>query len=242
MKAHENFEDEEWDGEPIPPEGGRRQGTGSDEPRPEPPEGPDGPTIIDPPDEPVEKIIISLSDGTKRSIRYIKASIYLDADGNTISAQQFIERLFGSLNGLVDNEEALRRVWSNPDTRQKFLAQLEDRGFDGGHLSEVKALVDANDSDLFDVLAYIQFSANPKTRIERADGVSVDEEAEEMGQFLKHILQAYIENGEAELASDSLGSFMEVRYGSVSEGSQKLGDIPSIKSKFMRLQMQIYKT
>ena len=242
VKAHENFEDEEWDGEPIPPEGGRRQGTGPDEPRPEPPEGPDGPTIIDPPDEPSEKIIISLSDGTKRSIRYIKASIYLDADGNTMSAQQFIERLFGSLNGLVDNEEALRRVWSNPDTRQKFLEQLEDRGFDGGQLSEIKALVDANDSDLFDVLSYIQFSANPKTRIERADGVSLEEEAEEMEQFLKHILQAYIENGEAELASDSLGSFMEVRYGSVSEGSQKLGDIPSIKSKFIGLQKQIYNT
>ena len=97
------FEDEEWDGEPIPPEGGRRQGTGPDEPKPEPPEGPDEPPLIDPPDEPDEKIVISLSDGTKRSIRYIKASIYLDADGNTMSAQQFIERLFGSLNGLVDN-------------------------------------------------------------------------------------------------------------------------------------------
>ena len=86
----------------------------------------------------------------------------------------------------------------------------------------------------------MQFSANPKTRIERADGVSVDVEAEEMGQFLKHIFQAYVENGEAELASDSLGSFMEVRYGIVSEGSQKLGDIPSIKSKFIGLQRQIY--
>ena len=74
----------------------------------------------------------------------------------------------------------------------------------------------------------------------RADGVSLEEEAEEMGQFLKHILQAYIEIGEAELASDSLGSFMEVRYGSVSEGSQKLGGIPSIKSKFIGLQQQIY--
>ena len=60
-----------------------------------------------------------------------------------------------------------------------------------------------------------------------------------MEQFLKHILQAYVENGEAELLGDSLGSFMEVRYGSVSEG-QKLGDIPSIKSKFIGLQQQIY--
>ena len=46
----------------------------------------------------------------------------------------------------------------------------------------------------------------------------------------------------AELAGDSLGSFMEVRYGSVSEGSKKLGDIPSIKSKFIGLQKQIYNT
>ena len=119
---------------------------------------------------------------------------------------------------------------------------MEDRGFDGGQLSEVKALVDANDSNLFDVLSYIHFSANPKTRIERADGVLLEEEAEEMGLYLNHILQAYIENGEAELASHSLGSFVEVRYRGVSEGNQKLGDIPSIKSKLIGLQMQIYKT
>ena len=75
VKAHENFEDEEWDGPPIPPEGGRRRGKGSKGTKPKPP---------------AEKIIISLSDGTKRSIRYIKASIYLDADGNTMSAHQFI--------------------------------------------------------------------------------------------------------------------------------------------------------
>lgn len=66
VKAHENFEDEEWDGEPIPPEGSRRKSTGSNEPKPEPPDGPDEPPIIDPPDEPDEKIVISLSDGTKR--------------------------------------------------------------------------------------------------------------------------------------------------------------------------------
>ena len=110
------------------------------------------------------------------------------------------------------------------------------------YLQASGALVDANDSDLFDVLSYIHFSANPKTRIERADGVLLEEEAEEMGLYLNHILQAYIENGEAEFASHSLGSFVEVRYRGVSEGNQKLGDIPSIKSKLIGLQMQIYKT
>ena len=205
-----------------------------------PPQGPDEPPIIDPPDEPDEKIVISLSDGTKRSIRYIKASIYLDADGNPMSAQQFIERLFGSLNGLIDAEETLRQLWRDPETRERFLAQLEDRGFDLGQLDEIKAIVDAQNSDLFDVLAYVQFNIDPKTRLERVDGVSVEEEAKEMGQFLEHILQAYVENGEAELATESLGSFMEVRYGSVSEGKQRLGDIPLIKSKFIELQERIY--
>ena len=184
--------------------------------------------------------MISLSDGTKRSIRYIKASIYLDADGNPMSAQQFIERLFGSLNGLIDAEETLRQLWRDPETRERFLAQLEDRGFDLGQLDEIKAIVDAQNSDLFDVLAYVQFNIDPKTRLERVDGVSVEEEAKEMGQFLEHILQAYVENGEAELATESLGSFMEVRYGSVSEGKQRLGDIPLIKSKFIELQERIY--
>lgn len=157
-----------------------------------------------------------------------------------MSTQQFIERLFGSLNGLVDAEETLRQIWRNPETRERFLAQLDDRGFDIGQLDEIKAIVDAQNSDLFDVLAYVQFNIDPKTRLERADGVSVEKEVEEMAQFLKHILQAYIENGEAELATKSLGSFMEVRYSSVSEGKQKLGDIPLIKSKFLELQERIY--
>ena len=60
--------------------------------------------------------------------------------------------------------------------------------------------------------------------------------------FLKYLSDLESERKtRAELASDSLGSFMELRYGSVSEGSQKLGDIPSIKSKFVGLQTQIYK-
>ena len=60
--------------------------------------------------------------------------------------------------------------------------------------------------------------------------------------FLKYLSDLEAEcKTRAELASDSLWSFMEVRYGSVSEGSQKLGDIPSIKSKFVGLQTQIYK-
>ena len=77
------------------------------------------------------------------------------------------------------------------------------------------------------------------------DGISTELEYVEQTSwllFLKYLSDLESERTtRAELASDSLGSFMEVRYGSVSEGSQKLGNIPSIKSKFIGLQTQIYK-
>jgi hypothetical protein len=36
-------------------------------------------------------------------------------------------------------------------------------------LSEIKRMIDAENSDLFDVLAYVAFALSPITRIERVD-------------------------------------------------------------------------
>ena len=73
---------------------------------------------------------------------------------------------------MIPDEDTLRRVWSNPDTRKTFLMQLEERGFDENRLEEVKHLVEAPMSDLFDVLSYILFETPMKTRLERSADAS----------------------------------------------------------------------
>src|SRR3546814_393822 len=174
VKAHENFSDPEWDGEPEEPVPPRVPKGGVREPPLPPYDGGDGED-----DPPPEKIEVRLADGKVRRIRFIASTTYWSADGKPISAAAFLERLFGDLSGIVVDEDQLRAIWSDPDSREQFLGQLLDRGYDLDRLDDIRRLVDAPDSDLFDVLGYVLFTLSPKTRQEigraaRRDRVSRD--------------------------------------------------------------------
>lgn len=243
VKAHENFNDPEWDGEPLDPEPPRepRPPVGGPEPEPGDPTGGDD----DGPEEPPqEKIVVKLSDGKARSIQYIASTTYWSPEGKPITAAEFLERLFGDLKGIVTDEDQLRSVWSDPDNRERFLSQLSDRGYDEDRLNDIRRLVDAPDSDLFDVLSYILFTNPPKTRHERAEHVRSDglnASDHDVKELLLSILKAYEERGESELATKKLGTFLTARYGSVSEGKAKLGGLAPIKDSFLKMQETLYK-
>lgn len=241
VKAHENFNDPEWDGEPLEPEepkGPRTPPTGP-EPGPDEPGEPGGGTE----EPPREKIVVKLSDGSVRKIQYIASTTYWSPEGKPMSAAEFLERLFGELKGIVADEDQLRAVWSDPDNRERFLDQLSDRGFDKDRLNDIRRLVDAADSDLFDVLSYIMFTNPPKTRHERADGVrsgKMQNTEGDMKDLLLAILGAYEARGEGELATKKLGTFLTARYGSVSEGKLKLGGLNEVKDAFRSMQKALY--
>ena len=133
VKAHVNFNDPEWDGEPeepVPP------GPGPDRP-PEPPlEGGDEDDGTS--DGPREKIVVKLADGKARTIQYIAATTYWSADGKPISAAEFLKRLFGDLAEMIADEDQLRSIWSDPDNRATFMERLNDRGYDRGRLNDIR--------------------------------------------------------------------------------------------------------
>lgn len=240
VKAHENFNDPEWDGEPIDPVTPRPGTTSPPSDTPTPPEEPGGDSDGD---EPRAKIMIKLADGKTRSIRYIATTTYWSPEGKPISAQEFMERLFGDLTGLITDEDHLRKVWSDPDSRETFLKQLSDRGYDYDRLNDIRRLVDAPDTDLFDVLGYILFTHPPKTRHDRASTLKGDELAsdkDDLKELLISILDAYEANGESELAAQKLGQFLTARYGSVGEAKTRLGSLPHIKAAFRKMQAQLY--
>lgn len=241
VKAHENFNDPDWDGEPLapePPDDFVLPPIGPDPGPSEPGEPEEGGT-----EEPREKIVVKLSDGSVRNIKFIASTTYWSPEGKPISAAEFLERLFGDLTGIVTDEDQLRSIWSDPDNRERFLNQLSDRGYDKDRLNDIRRLVDAPDSDLFDVLSYILFTNPPKTRHERADKVRSDgmEMApDETKALLLAILAAYEKRGESELATKKLGTFLTARYGSVSEGKAKLGGLDAIKDAFRDMQGTLY--
>ena len=242
VKAYELFHDPEWDGPPEDPPVVTPPRPGPD--GPEDPVGPEDPGGDGPIDPPAEKIKIKLSDGKERSIQYLKATTYWDADGRPISTQEFIEKLFGSLSGLVESEEKLRSIWSDPETRSRFLDQLNERGFTPEQMAQLKETVDAPQSDLFDVLAYILYTLPPKTRQARAGAVTPDALShgnDEMASFLNKILLSYIREGEDQLEADKLGDLLKATYGSVGESKAKLGEIAEIRGAFLGLQQELYR-
>jgi type I restriction enzyme R subunit len=110
VKAYEHFNDSEWDGEPLEPEApGEPKATPPTEPAPPDPEKPAPPQ---------QKLVIKLADGKERTFQHISGTSFWDASGKPISAQQFVEQLFGKLPELFRNEDELRRIWSDPDTRK----------------------------------------------------------------------------------------------------------------------------
>ena len=239
VKAHLNFSDPEWDGEPEEPV---EPGAPPDRPDPPDPDRPDNGGDNGGTDD-SQKIEIRLADGKARSIQYISATTYWSADGKPISAAEFLKRLFGDLEGLIADEDQLRAIWSDPDNRERFLEQLDERGYGSDRLDDIRQLVDAPDSDLFDVLGYVLYANPPKTRGERADDVrhgGLDGTGGELRELLLGVLRAYESHGETELASDKLQSFMIGRYGSVGEGRMRLGNLPAVQAAFRQMQARLY--
>lgn len=245
VKAHENFNDPEWDGEPLAPElprgpGPSPPGTGP-EGEPTGPGGDEGPA-----DPPPQVTVIRLSDGKARKIKYIASTSYWGPDGRPMSAAEFLERLFGDLSGMIADEDELRKLWSDPDNREYFLARLSDLGYGKDRLEDIRRLVDAPDSDLFDVLSYVLYTNPPKTRRDRADsvreaGIAGAHSNEAMKELLAAILSAYESRGEGELSTKKLGQFLTARFGSVGESKVHLGDLPTIRDAFFGIQRELYR-
>jgi type I restriction enzyme R subunit len=239
VKAHILFSDPEWDGEPLEPEPVRPR------PKPESTEGPREPPKEDNDggEDPPEKIKIKLADGKERTIKHIMVTTFWSADGRPMSAAQFVETLFGELPSLFKDEDELRKIWSLPNTRKALLEGLSEKGFGASQLGEIKSLIDAENSDIFDVLAYVAFTQSPKTRQERADAGKAriaGEYDDKLRAFLDFVLAEYVAQGEDELAQEKLSELIGLKYGTAAEAAKKLGGVAAIRDAFIGFQHHLY--
>lgn len=237
VDAYKHFADPEWDGEPL-------------EPEPSTPRPPNGPTVVtgggtEPPSPPKQKIKIKLRDGKEREIQHMMSTSYWSADGRPISAQEFLDNLFGALPALFKDEEELRSIWSNPLTRRTLLEKLEEAGFGKEELTVVQKLIDAEKSDLFDVLEYV-YNSNfqPITREARVAAATSNIFAllnNKQKEFLEFVLDKYIESGVEELDEEKLPKLLELKYHTVGDGAEKLGGVGLVRETFFGFQKWLYK-
>jgi len=240
VRAHHLFNDPEWDGEPLDPEP-------DPEPRlPQPPVPPPDGELSDGEDDPAprrERLVIQLADGKAREIQHMTATSFWSADGRPISANQFLESLFGTLPEFFKDEDELRKIWSKPDTRRALLRSLEGKGFDRTQLAEIQRALAAEQSDLYDVLAYIAFALPRATRQERADRARPSIQAtfpEKQQAFLDFVLSQYVTEGVEELDQDKLSPLLILRYNAISDAILELGAPPEIRDMFVGFQQYLY--
>jgi type I restriction enzyme R subunit len=149
-------------------------------------------------------------------------------DGTPMSAQQFMEMLFGKLPDFFTNEDQLRELWSVPSTRAKLLEGLEEKGFGHDQLAEMQKCIDAENSDLFDVLAHVAYALPPLTREERASKAKVEISTHfnsKQQVFLDFVLSHYVSVGVEELDQTKLAPLLKLRYhNSINDAVADLGD------------------
>ena len=146
---------------------------------------------------------------------------------------------------LFKNEDELRAIWSVPSTRAQLLKQLEDAGFPTSELVSIQELIDAQNSDLFDVLEFVKYALKPVTRKTRATvSRSIMETAIEAKQleFVDFLVSQYIESGVGELEEGKLETLLEIKYTDVFQGIQAVGsgEVSKVRSLFLTFQKNLY--
>lgn len=241
VKAHHHFSDPEWDGDPI----------GTDEPaNPKGPVPKAWPEIAEPNDAPDyaakrQKIKIKLADGKARTIQHMMLTTYWHPDGTPMSAQQFMEILFGKLPDFFKNEDELRALWSAPDTRVKLLAGLAEKGFGNEQMIEMQKVINAEKSDLFDVLAHVAYALPPLTREDRAlrARAAIGARFNKQQAFLDFVLAHYVSEGVRELDQDKLAPLLRLRYrNSIADAVAELGEPEEIGKAFAGFQKYLYQS
>jgi type I restriction enzyme R subunit len=239
VKAHHHFSDPEWDGEPIaaePPTG--VSGPGQRDRGPV--TGPPPPPYIAP-----SKIKVRLADGKERSIQHMVVTSFWHPDGKPISAQQFLEMLFGKLPGFFKSEAELRELWSVPGTRAKLLQGLAEKGFGREQMAEMQRIIDAEKSDLFDVLAHVAYALPTLTRQERAAKAKVEITTRfnsKQQNFLDFVLSHYVTVGVEELDQGKLTPLLRLKYhDSIADAVADLGEPEEIGKVFAGFQKYLYR-
>jgi type I restriction enzyme R subunit len=261
VDAYKHFSDPEWDGEPLEEEPCKVCGQNPCEceyvpPKPCPVCG-ERPCVCEKqPPQPCEKcgqrpcvckkkVKIKLKNGKEREIKHMISTSFWSADGKPISAEEFLNNLFGELPKLFKDEEELRKLWSNPLTRKILLENLDAAGFPKDDLLTLQKLVDMEKSDLYDVLEYVfngdYIAMTREARAKAAEATIFALLNDKQKEFITFVLSKYIETGVDELDQEKLPILLTNKYQSLEDAKEILGDVANISRLFIEFQEHLYK-
>lgn len=260
--ASQNFQDEEWDGDPYCPVCGNYPCSCDKTPRVCPRCG-KSPCECPPPPPPepcpvcgnlpctcpgsggVPRKTIKVKLSNSRELRlYTLWDERVQFGDELLSIKEFIQRLFGALPKFLQGVDDLRERWAQPDTREQLLNLLSESGFAEDKLEMTRRFLAMEQCDMLDVLAFLAFNTTPIDRQRRAEILrekARKEYSKEQQDFIDYVMQLYVRNGFKELGSDKLPTLINMKYHSPVDAVKKLKMEPAeIRDFYLGMQEQLY--
>jgi type I restriction enzyme R subunit len=123
-------------------------------------------------------------------------------------------------------------------------ARIVGKGFGTEQLAEMVRIIDAEKSDLYDVLANVAYALPPLTREERAARarIAITRRFDNKQQaFLEFVLAHYVREGVQELGQDKLTPLLRLRYhDAIADAVADLGKPEQISKVFAGFQKYLY--
>lgn len=236
------FYDERWDGE-AEGEGSNGGGKGGGRPRGNDDGDDKGGGVISDPPPSNGKVIIDIRN---RKLKVIDIeTTYVGEDGKPLKTEDYLKLLIGVLGKFYNDETTLREIWSNPTNRKALLNQLSEMGIDESQLNDLKVIFEAEDSDIYDVLAHLSFNLEIKTVDERVLAVQNSDFVEKYHnkkakQFIQFILDRYQKDGVKELDEKNLSALVKLSGNDLSTLKASFGTF-QIRDEYFGLQREIYR-
>ena len=232
--ATNDFRDEIWDG-----------GEDISEPEPRTPPEPRKPREwpIWPPEPREPTLIVELDAG--REVRVIDIETrYIDPEtGKLLSSRDFLMKLVDRLPMFYRDEAQLRQIWSDPETREDLLAHLASIGIGADQLEDLTRMFEAENSDIFDVLAHLSYGTDIRYRTERRDIASsiLDEyESLDARAFLEFLLTLYVRNGIREFRRDGLAAKVALFGRTPRDLATVFGSNTALREAYYKVQEGLY--
>ena len=107
----------------------------------------------------------------------------------------------------------------------------------------MKEIIDAKDSDVYDLLSYVAYARDTHTRTERVatakPGIASEFTYKQI-EFIEFILEKYIDDGEQELSPKKMRSLVELKYNTINDASVEFGSPLAIRDTFVGFQKYLY--
>lgn len=136
----------------------------------------------------------------------IDEEVEVEFDGIKLSYAEYRKYSKDKIAQAVHSSDELREVWLDPDKREQFISDLEQKKV---NIALIKSIENLEDIDAFDVVAHIAFDAPLLTREDRVkhfmrqNAREIDQYGKEIGEAIREIMEKYKNSGEENLSAQA---------------------------------------